>query len=281
MGKLLKNLATSIKPTSFWFAKTILFFLSVLMLMLLSACRQQLEPAPVVDGWKQSAVYGSSYHVNAGESLYAIAHKFGIDYRRLAQANHIPPPYTIKPGQKIVLTTVEQAKPTTTANKTRRRLVTKPAKTMNKPQQTVRKPITTEASAQAARHTKGKISWQWPAQGVVIKNYSPLPLNTNKGLNIAGRAGEPIVAAASGQVAYVGSGLRGYGKMIIIRHAQQFLSAYAHNKKIVVKEGQWVKAGQEIAEMGNTGANRVMLHFEIRRNGKPVNPTQYLPKKIA
>ena len=112
----------------------------------------------------------------------------------------------------------------------------------------------------------------WPTEGSVIQGYSA----SNKGLDIAGKAGQPIYAAAAGTVAYSGSGLRGYGKLIIIKHDKTFLSAYAHNSVLLVTEGKTVKKGQKIAEMGNTDADRVKLHFEIRRFGKPVDPAQYL-----
>ena len=110
--------------------------------------------------------------------------------------------------------------------------------------------------------------WVWPSKGKVVDSFSTL----NKGINIAGSSGEPIVATAAGKVVYSGEGLRGYGNLIIIKHNRIYLSAYAHNKRVNVKEGDWVRQGQKIAEMGSSGANRVMLHFEIRKAGKPINP---------
>lgn len=101
----------------------------------------------------------------------------------------------------------------------------------------------------------------------------------NKGVDLAGRKGEPVLAAADGKVVYSGTGLVGYGNMIIIKHNDVYLSAYGHNSRLLLKEGQWAKAGQKIAEIGSTGTTRDKLHFEIRRNGKPVNPLQYLPKR--
>ena len=110
--------------------------------------------------------------------------------------------------------------------------------------------------------------WVWPAQGRVISTYSP----TTKGINIAGEAGDPVVAARAGVIAYSGNGLRGYGNLIIIKHTNNYLSAYAHLKTIFVKNGQSVRPGQKIAEMGKSDANKVMLHFEIREKGKPIDP---------
>ncbi|MEC8428765.1 MAG: peptidoglycan DD-metalloendopeptidase family protein, partial [Pseudomonadota bacterium] len=124
----------------------------------------------------------------------------------------------------------------------------------------------------------GPVKWRWPAKGKVIATFSSRnPLN--KGVDIAGKLGESVVAAGSGVVVYAGSGVRGYGKLMIIKHSETFLSAYAHNRKLLVKEGQSVKAGQKIAEMGSSGTDRNKLHFEIRKEGKPVNPMGYLPKR--
>jgi lipoprotein NlpD len=117
--------------------------------------------------------------------------------------------------------------------------------------------------------------WKWPAQGEVIQSFSAM----EKGLSIAGKEAQPIYAAATGSVVYRGSGLIGLGELVIIKHDKSFLSAYAHNKKILVKEGDRVVLGQPIAEMGKTGTDRVKLYFEIRKDGKPVNPLLYLPRK--
>lgn len=122
------------------------------------------------------------------------------------------------------------------------------------------------------------MSWRWPARGPVIEGYS-VSGTINKGIDLAGRKGEPVLAAADGKVVYSGTGLVGYGNLIILKHNGTYLSAYGHNSKLLVREGQWAKAGQKIAEIGSTGTNRDKLHFEIRRNGKPVNPLQYLPKR--
>jgi lipoprotein NlpD len=123
----------------------------------------------------------------------------------------------------------------------------------------------------------GRISqWDWPATGVIFRGFGPSL--GRKGIDIVGQPGQNISASAGGKVVYAGNGLRGYGNLIIVKHNDEFLSAYAHNRKIFVREGEWVKRGQKIAEMGNSGAERVMLHFEIRRTGKPVDPREYLPR---
>ena len=120
--------------------------------------------------------------------------------------------------------------------------------------------------------------WRWPTEGEVISRFvegDP----TRQGIDINGKRGQPVIAAASGKVVYSGNGLRGYGNLVIIQHNETYFSAYAHNQKVLVKEKDKVKSGQRIADMGNSGTDRVMLHFEIRRNGKPSNPLKYLPKK--
>ena len=120
--------------------------------------------------------------------------------------------------------------------------------------------------------------WRWPNKGNIINKFSLSP-EGNKGIDIAGNKGSPVLAAAEGKVVYTGDALRGYGKLVIVKHSESYLSAYAHNDKIIVKEQQWVKAGQRIAHMGNSGTDKTMLHFEIRYKGKSVDPLRYLPKK--
>ena len=117
--------------------------------------------------------------------------------------------------------------------------------------------------------------WHWPAKGKVVTYFSQ---SGGKGINIAGKLGQPILSAADGRVVYSGSGLIGYGQLIIVKHNKRYLSAYAQNNKILVKEGDTVTGGQRIAEMGRSGSNRALLHFEIRRDGKPIDPMRYLPK---
>jgi lipoprotein NlpD len=126
-----------------------------------------------------------------------------------------------------------------------------------------------------AGEDEDRVSWSWPASGKVV---APFSEGSNlKGIGIGGKAGQPVLASAGGKVVYAGSGLRGYGKLVIIKHNKTYLSVYAHNSEILVKEGQTVAKGQKIAEMGNTDAEQVKLHFEIRRLGKPVDPLRYLP----
>lgn len=138
------------------------------------------------------------------------------------------------------------------------------------------KPEAAVPAVPAAPAGPDDINWLWPSSAKVAAGYSEA---SNKGLDFAGKAGDPVLAAGEGKVVYAGAGLRGYGELVIVKHNATFLSAYAHNRKILVKEGQQVARGQKIAEMGNTDADSVKLHFEIRKQGKPVDPAQYLPKR--
>jgi lipoprotein NlpD len=136
-------------------------------------------------------------------------------------------------------------------------------------------PSAAEPRAPAPEGDDDRIEWAWPASGKLVTGFSD---SANlKGIDISGKPGQPVVASAAGKVVYAGTGIRGYGKLVIVKHSTTYLSAYAHNREIVVKEGQQVTRGQKIAEMGNTDAEQVMLHFEIRRLGKPVDPLKYLP----
>ncbi|WP_043811217.1 peptidoglycan DD-metalloendopeptidase family protein, partial [Rubrivivax gelatinosus] len=132
------------------------------------------------------------------------------------------------------------------------------------------------SSAPAARDGDDDVNWTWPAAGSVVAGFDEV---RSKGLSIAGKAGDPVYAAADGRVVYAGSGLRGYGNLIIVKHNATYLSAYAHNQTLLVKEDQAVRRGQKIAEMGASDADRVQLHFEIRRQGKPVDPAKLLPSR--
>ena len=191
-----------------------------------------------------------------GDTLYSIAWEAGLDYRRVAQWNAIAEPYVIRPGQRIEL---------------------KP------PREPVRAAAPSAAvPAPSAKDTAGDEAggplerWLWPAQGKLSKRFSTK--KGNKGIDIAGQLGSAVRAAAAGKVVYAGSGLRGYGQLIIVKHNDIYLSAYAHNRKILVREGARVGAGEPIAEMGDGGGGQGTLHFEIRRRGSPVDPLRYLPR---
>lgn len=235
------------------------------------------------------------YKVQRGDTLYSIAFRFGWDWKALAARNNIPAPYTIRPGQLIRFdappvggapVVVQQSKPPVTTPPATRPPVQSlpPTKTPTSPPPTAQPQPPVVAAGGSA--TAGKVQpvqrsaqgWAWPANGMLIGKFSSNG-SLNKGIDIAGELGQPVLAAADGAVVYAGSGLRGYGELVIIKHSDAYVSAYGHNRRLLVREGQQVKVGQHIAEMGSTGADRVKLHFEIRRQGKPVDPLQYLPRR--
>ena len=210
-------------------------------------------------------VAGKSVVVQRGDTLYSIARGQGVAVTDLARWNGLQAPYTIYPGQRLLLG--EDGKVVATAPR--------PAAPAAPATSQAPKPIVSTSPAAPA---SSGFSWRWPAQGVMLNTYVA-GNNTRQGIDIGGSSGQPVVAAADGVVVYSGAGLVGYGELIIVKHSEQWLSAYGHNRARLVNEGQNVKAGQQIAEMGRTGAARDMLHFEIRYNGKPVDPLLYLPKR--
>lgn len=258
------------------------------------------RPRPSSPPPKPAAAPGGTYRVQRGDTLYSIAFRHGVDFRELAEWNGIAPPYTIYPGRELKLGPARAlaAKPPTTPSVASKPVAAQsPAATAPKPDPVV-PPRTgaTTAPPPVASTTpppnaatpppsepplpaaSGDIAWRWPADGQVVGTYvagDPM----KQGIDIAGKAGAPVRAAADGTVVYSGNGLIGYGELIIVKHNASFLSAYGHNQKRLVQEGDKVKAGQTIAEMGSSGANRDELHFEIRKNGKPSNPADYLPRR--
>jgi lipoprotein NlpD len=247
-----------------------------ILAMLLGGCAGKSGYAPVssIDYSKSKKLSvrekSASHHVvSRGETLYSIAWNYGKNFKQLAALNGIKAPYTIYPGQRIKLKTPSKPKRSKPAKSNKNNDV----KRSTKPKEKV--PIVRQSTE---KRSVGKIQWQWPASGKVIGTFSS-NARFNKGIDIAGKLGEPVYSAAKGRVVFAGSGLRGYGKLVIIHHDDKYLSAYAHNNKLLVKENQIIKAGQKIAEIGSTGTNRPKLHFEIRKDGKPVNPLHYLPKR--
>ncbi len=255
--------------------------LLALVMLLTGACGGPTPVAPVTDRAKSLRQPESEYRtVVHGDTLYSIAWESGRDYKGLAALNNIPPPYTIRPGQKIRLYPPPAAavdeKPPEKPSAKKPEKVEKPA-TAPAQAESKKPPAAPTALASPKAGAREFGSWGWPAQGKILSQYSEN--GTSKGLDIGVARGQPVLAAANGRVVYQGSGLRGYGQLIIVKHSEEFLSAYEHNDKIFVKEGDVVKRGQRIATVGSTGTDRVKLHFEIRRNGVPVDPLKYLPKK--
>lgn len=227
-------------------------------------------------------VYFGQHVVQSGDTLYRIAWRYGRGLEELAEANKISPPYVIVPGQKINLEKARAYRNNVShRSKTKQnseRNVTKSKESVNE-----RKIVTKDKKYKNFKN----INWKWPHLGPIIATYKSRSSGNmdglaqgvpNKGIDISGQVGDPIYAAADGEVVYAGNGLLGYGNLVIINHNEHYLSAYAHNRKILVKEGQIIKIGQQIAEMGSSESQQIKLHFEIRRDGQPVDPLQYLPK---
>ena len=213
------------------------------------------------------------HKVSSGETLHSIAWLHGVDYRRIAIINGLRAPFTIYPGQELKLnvdsvsaedirragyrgnnTTASSRSSATNATSSRQGLL--------------RRPISAEQN--------NIIKWRWPSNGKLLGSYGNGGL---QGIDIAGRVGEPVLAASDGEVVYAGRGIQGAGNLIIIRHNDRILSAYAHNSAMLVSEGVKIKAGDRIADVGSDSDGRELLHFEIRLAGKPVDPLQYLPSR--
>lgn len=268
----------------------------------LVACADK-PPAPIEDRSRPGmARVDQRYVVLPGDTLYAIAFRYGLDYRRLAAANRIPAPYYIFPGQRLLLREAAVsvvASPPQTASS--RAVVTKPESppgqsgavaapvvkaSSNQAPRTPRVPEKAAARVTPATQKKstavGAASnvsvsrWAWPADGRLSRRFDA---DLHKGIDISGDRGAPVRATAAGSVAYAGSGIAGYGLMLIVRHNNEYLSAYGHNDRLLVEEGDAVTAGQPIAERGSSGTDTVKVHFEIRRLGRPVDPLTLLPPR--
>ena len=276
--------------------------LALLSAMVLSGCANKNRPAPVEDrspnvarapakmvASGDNAGKPGYYSVKSGDTLIRIGMDNGQSWRDIARWNNIENPNLIETGQVLRVTPPEETgvvvRPVSSTN-----VVTSPApaNTASAPAPasntaSVRPPASAANPSNASTPTNNlantdsaedTVSFQWPTRGNVLAGFDEVK---NKGIDIAGKAGDPVLAAADGKVVYAGSGLRGYGNLVILKHNNTYLTAYAHNQSLLVKEDQAIKRGQKIAEMGNSDADQVKLHFEIRRQGKPVDPAKYLP----
>ena len=276
--------------------------LALLSAIVLSGCANKNRPAPVEDRSPNAArapakMVASAdnagkpgyYSVKSGDTLIRIGMDNGQSWRDIARWNNIENPNLIETGQVLRVTPPEETgvvvrpvsstnvvtspAPANTASATapasNTATVRPPASAANPPHAST--PTNNLANTDSAEDT---VSFQWPTRGNVLAGFDEVK---NKGIDIAGKAGDPVLAAADGKVVYAGSGLRGYGNLVILKHNNTYLTAYAHNQSLLVKEDQAIKRGQKIAEMGNSDADQVKLHFEIRRQGKPVDPAKYLP----
>jgi len=246
-----------------------------LMLLLLAGCSTS----------GSRLLYPDHYTVRRGDTLYSIAWRFKLDHKELAQWNGIGPPYTIYPGQRLIMNPMQAqaersrraAAANTTSSAPRQPTTTRPSAPASTSTASVSRPTVTTTTGKVAA-APAPSRWLWPTDGEVIRRFSQENAG-KKGIAISGKKGQPVMATAGGEVVYSGSGLLGYGQLIIINHNKNYLSAYAHNSSLLVKEGDIVEAGQQIAKLGDTGTDRVMLHFEIRRDGRPVDPLKYLPAR--
>jgi len=276
-------------------AKSLLIY--VILAINLFSCSSRNTPAPVTTIYSSSVlaernkdtIKTSKYAVKKGDTLYSIAWRSNSDVRNIAHLNNLSSPYRIYPGQNLFLVE-KKVKKSTQASKNKG-----PNKSStNEGNKSVKNTLASTkkqaygknvSSDEIVRNTLPKSNfsqkikqWQWPVNGNIIEYFSNSSQG-NKGIDIAGRRGTKVRSSAKGKVVYAGNALRGYGKLIIIKHNDDYLSAYAHNDQILVKEQQLINSGDVIATMGDTDTNKVMLHFEIRFRGKSVNPMKYLPKK--
>lgn len=219
-----------------------------------------------------------SYQVKSGDTMFAIGWRFGWDYKTLAKVNDIPSPYTIYVGQTLYFNDTDNSN--LISNSSAKKLIKKPVVSGNAVvnKQVSSTPVNSSNTVTEKAH-KGpsSVQWNWPLQGKVIKSFSSKG-SVFHGIDLSSSLGNSVKAASSGIIVYAGSGIQGYGELVVIKHNNTFLSAYAYNSSIVVKEGDTVKAGQVVAEVGKGPQLDPRLHFEIRKNGKPVNPLSYLPK---
>lgn len=247
-----------------------------------------------------------THTVAKGDTLYAIGLQYGLDYKDIAQINQLNPPYAIQIGQILKIKDNQSSANILVKAEPEEDVITSPIRTengiigstastntpvLNTPKATKEiysdsvygKPSNSKSEESAANTNKtnndnnadDELSWSLPTAGKITGLFNE---SSNKGVDFEGKIGQAINAAAAGKIIYAGADLRGYGKLVIIKHNKTYLSVYAHNSKILVKEGQMINIGQKIAEMGNTDTDKVKLHFEIRKQGKSVNPEKYLPK---
>ena len=213
------------------------------------------------------------YTVKPGETLMRISSDHGQNWKDIARWSNLENPNVIEVGQ--VLRVVPPTSATTSAAPVAP-AVAGAATTAAATPAPAPAPAPTAAPAESPAASDSNLGFIWPSSGTVIAGFDD---SRNKGLDIGGKAGDPVMAAADGRVIYSGAGLRGYGNLILIKHNNTYLTAYAHNQTLLVKDDQVVKKGQKIAEMGSSDADRVKLHFEVRRQGKPVDPSRYLPSR--
>jgi len=241
--------------------RTLISAVCLTAVLVLAGCTSgSLAP---VSNLSTSVPSASTYVVKPGDTLNKISRATGVAEVTLARINKITNPNLLIVGQTLRLSDSQSPPPA--------------ARTSSAPTQTLQSssPPASSESSSARASDAGLISWGWPAKGKIIQGFT----SATKGIDIAGSSGDPIEAAAEGKVIFAGEGPRGLGNLIIVDHGHSFITAYAHNKSLLVKEGQSVKRGTKVAEMGQSDTTSVRLHFEVRRSGTPVDPLQYLPPR--
>jgi lipoprotein NlpD len=250
----------------------------IFFILELTGCSAARNYAPV-RSYQRDLINGEKYYtVKKGDTLYSIGFRSGKGYQRLSKWNKVAAPYNLRVGQKIWL-----AKPRGKANrkamgkKRRQKQTKKRGSSHKKSSRGQKERYSSQKTSMFSTSNKKvlKLTCQWPIKKKILKTFSQ---TGNKGIDIHGQVGQKVRSACSGKVVYSGSALKGYGNLLIIKHNYLYLSAYANNRRVFVKEGQLVKKGQVIAEVGLVEGKPASLHFEIRKNGKPVNPLNYLPK---
>lgn len=256
--------------------KTLVLSSAIVATVVLSGCASK----PQVNNSARFATAPNFYTVRSGDTLSGIAARYGLSYLSIAEMNDIAPPYRIYVGQSIRLKSGNAPRTTTTRPVTQvapiqRQTVTLPTTPVTPAPVTSTTTTTSSSTTPSTPVRSSTLRWVKPSQGAIIEHFN---LATNvKGIRYGGNVGDPIYAAADGQVVYAADGLKEYGNLVLIKHVDGYITAYAHNSKMNVSSGQNVTAGQKIAEMGSSGATRTMLEFQVRLDGKPINPTQVLP----
>lgn len=274
--------------------KRALALYSLLAVLVLSACTSTGQKAPVVDrsGNTKSASANEAsadgvYVVKAGDTLYAIALEHGMDWRELAKMNNIDNPSKLAVGQRLKVEGHGSGSTPAASNLSKDSTVVEvtPVQPAGSVKSVPAKPVpipstpSTQPDAPAAAKDPASTAaadFIWPHGGAIIQAFKP---GVNKGVDFLAKLGDPVVAAGAGKVVYAGNALRGYGNLIIIKHENKLLTAYAHNKTLLVKEGDQVKKAQKIAEAGQSDTDKPKVHFEVRKNGNPVDPLEYLPPR--
>ncbi|WP_298634186.1 peptidoglycan DD-metalloendopeptidase family protein [uncultured Umboniibacter sp.] len=263
-------------------------YVLILFGLCLTACGGAPQLAPVSEVVQPPPDTIDYHYVDQGETYYSIAWRYGLTVTQLLEANDIQQPGVLKVGEKLWLVSRgDSVKHEQIGNRSIALSTSDEAlvETLNDDDLTNARsnsPQSTRKSTLLNEHTEQSnftsVIWGWPAGGPLISSFNTSD-RQRRGIDIGGEFGDSIGAAAAGTVVYAGSALKGYGNLVIIKHSEEVLSAYGHNRQLLVQEGQEVQLNQPIAEMGNSDATQVKLHFEIRKNGSPVDPLSYLPRK--